>query len=67
MKKGIIIEYTLVDAFDGSDIHARDSLEPNTVVEILGHTTLYGIDYVKIKYGNGKTGFVDAKCIAITH
>ena len=66
MRKGIIIEHTLVDTFDGADIHKKEVLEPNTSVTILDHCIVYGIDYVKIEYGNGKIGFIDDKCIVET-
>ncbi len=63
--KGIIIDHTLVENFDGTDVHKKDVLAPNTPVEVLGHSVFYGNCYTKIRYG-GKTkkiGFVDDKCI----
>lgn len=63
MRRGIIIEHTLVDKFDGNDIHMRDELTPNTNVEILDIVKVYGIDYAKIKYNNEKVGYIDMQCI----
>lgn len=64
MKKGIITEHTLVENFDIKDIHMRDTLEPNTTVDILGYSVFYGISYTKIGYNGNKTGFVDSVCVA---
>ena len=62
MKKGIIIEHTLVDNFDGADIHKRPEIVPNTCVNVIGHGVFYGIAYTKIEYEN-IVGYVDSKCI----
>ena len=61
--RGIIIKHTLVDRFDGVDVHARPELLPNTEVEITGGKTVFGISYVKIKTADGIEGFVDADTI----